>query len=64
MNIEDKAGMFAETARVLKPGGLFAVYDVMRVGDGALDFPVAWARQSQILFLPTIRDQSETQISP
>jgi SAM-dependent methyltransferase len=54
MNIEDKAGLFAETARVLKPGGLFAVYDVMRVGDGALDFPVAWAEDEGTSFVAPV----------
>ena len=42
MNIPDKAALFAEVARVLRPGGTFAVYDVMRVGEGALAFPVPW----------------------
>src|SRR3546814_19108763 len=41
MNIPDKDRLCAEAARVLKPGGVFGVYDVMRVGDGALSFPVA-----------------------
>ena len=30
MNIADKAQLFAEVRRVLKPGGVFGVYDVMR----------------------------------
>lgn len=51
MNIEDKAGLFAEIARVLKPGGLLAVYDVMRVGDGALEFPVPWAQDESTSFV-------------
>ncbi len=44
MNIADKAGLFREVARVLKPGGKFGVYDVMRVGEGELAFPVPWAK--------------------
>jgi len=43
MNIADKAALAAEAARVLTPGGVFAIYDVMRVGPGALAFPVPWA---------------------
>src|SRR3546814_3455016 len=39
MNIPDKDRLCAEAARVLKPGGVFGVYDGMRVGDGALTFP-------------------------
>jgi SAM-dependent methyltransferase len=31
MNIADKAALFAEAARVLRPGGRFGLYEVMRV---------------------------------
>jgi cyclopropane fatty-acyl-phospholipid synthase-like methyltransferase len=43
MNIADKAGLFREVHRVLRPGAVFGVYDVMRFKDGALSFPVPWA---------------------
>ena len=43
MNIPDKGGLFAEVFRVLRPGGAFGVYDVMRSGEGDLAFPVPWA---------------------
>lgn len=44
MNVEDKTGLFAEVARVLKPGGHFALFDVMRgEAEGPLTFPVPWA---------------------
>ena len=42
MNVADKAALFREVARVLRPGGGFAVYDVMRVGPGTLTFPMPW----------------------
>ncbi|WP_127902678.1 class I SAM-dependent methyltransferase [Solirhodobacter olei] len=51
MNIPDKAGVFAGVARALKPGGIFAVYDVMRGGPGELSFPVPWAGNPQVSFL-------------
>ncbi|HUT49429.1 MAG TPA: methyltransferase domain-containing protein [Alphaproteobacteria bacterium] len=40
MNIADKARLFTEAARTLKPGGRMGVYDVMRIGEGALAYPV------------------------
>ena len=43
MNIADKAGLMAEVARVLAPGAVFGVYDMMRVGDGEIGFPMPWA---------------------
>ena len=53
MNIPDKAALFSEVARVLRPGATLAVYDVMRVGDGALAFPVPWAATPDISALAT-----------
>lgn len=53
MNVADKARLCAEVARVLTPGGFFAVYDVMRVGDGDLDYPVPWAGDPAISFVQT-----------
>jgi len=43
MNIEDKAQLFAELYRVLRPGTSLGVYDIMRTGDGTLTYPVPWA---------------------
>ncbi len=54
MNIQDKALLFREIARVLKPGGRLAVYDVMRVGEQALDYPVAWAQDETTSFVGTV----------
>lgn len=54
MNIEDKDALFAEIGRVLKPGGLLAVYDVMRVGDAPLDYPVAWAQDESTSFVAPV----------
>lgn len=43
MNIPDKAALFRGIARVLRPGAVFGVYDVMRAGDGPVEYPVPWA---------------------
>ena len=43
MNIEDKEKLALEIARILRPGCLFGIYDVMRTGPGDLAYPVPWA---------------------
>jgi ubiquinone/menaquinone biosynthesis C-methylase UbiE len=53
MNIADKAKVFAEVRRVLKPGALFCVYDVMRAGDGDIPYPMPWAATVETSFVET-----------
>ena len=53
MNIEDKGALFKEVRRVLKPGGRFGIYDVMRRADGALTFPAPWAAAAEQSFVDT-----------
>lgn len=57
MNIADRARLYREVARVLKPQAQFAVYDVMRgpSADG-LRFPVPWADTPETSFLVTPDD--------
>lgn len=45
MNIADKKSVFAEVRRVLKPGGVFAIYDVMRENDDSFVYPVPWSSE-------------------
>jgi ubiquinone/menaquinone biosynthesis C-methylase UbiE len=53
MNIADKAKLFAEVFRTLRPGSLFGVYDVMRQDDGDLAYPLPWARDERTSSLAT-----------
>lgn len=43
MNVPDKPGLMREARRVVRPDRRFVVYDVMRLGTGAPEFPVPWA---------------------
>ncbi|MDH3987104.1 MAG: class I SAM-dependent methyltransferase [Gammaproteobacteria bacterium] len=43
MNIANKAGLFAEVYRLIKPAGVFGVYDVMQTSDEPLSYPVPWS---------------------
>jgi ubiquinone/menaquinone biosynthesis C-methylase UbiE len=56
MNIADKAALFAGVKRVLRPGGLFGIYDVTRQGEGELRLPVPWAATPETSFLATAAD--------
>lgn len=42
MNIADKSAVFTEVYRLLRPGGVFGVYDLMGSNDD-LDYPMPWA---------------------
>lgn len=53
MNIDDKAALFGELARVVRAGGTVHVYDIMRVGDGAVTFPVPWSSGESTSFVAT-----------
>jgi len=43
MNIPDKSALGSEVLRVLKPGALFGIYDIMKIGEDMVTFPVPWA---------------------
>lgn len=56
MNIEDKTKLFSEVRRVLRPKARFAVYDVMRMADGELPYPMPWATTPATSFVRTPQD--------
>ena len=56
MNIEDKAALMAELAGAVRAGGQVAVYDVMRVGDGDITYPVPWAGEAASSFVARPED--------
>jgi ubiquinone/menaquinone biosynthesis C-methylase UbiE len=59
MNIAAKDKMYMEARRVVKPGGIFAVYDVLQGEGGEVLYPVPWARDPSISHLAT-SDQMKT----
>ena len=54
MNLADKAGVFREVRRALKPGGLFGVFDILRVGQGPIAYPVPWAAGEETSFVENV----------
>ena len=56
MNIKDRDGLYREVARVLKPGAVFCVYDVMKGRKDGLKYPVPWAESSETSHLTTLQE--------
>lgn len=56
MNIEDREGLYHEIRRVLRPGGRFALFDVIDGGGGELLLPVPWATKPEHSHLVTRDD--------
>lgn len=59
MNIADKAALYGEVRRVLKPGGWLVLSEIA-LGDGsALDYPTPWAETATASFLTTPEQTAE-----
>lgn len=56
MNISDKMALAREVWRVLKPGAVFGIYDVMKIDDGPIAFPVPWATVPETSALASTED--------
>lgn len=54
MNIADKRKLFAGIRAVLKEGGFFGIYDMMRTGNGELALPVPWASSPEMNFISDV----------
>lgn len=53
MNIAAKDALYAAARRALKPGRIFAVYDILQGEGGPVVYPVPWAREASISHLAT-----------
>lgn len=51
MNIADKARLYAELYRVVRPGGRLALHEILAGPGGPVHFPVPWAGGAAISFL-------------
>jgi MPBQ/MSBQ methyltransferase len=56
MNIQDKVKLFRAVKRALRGTAVFAMFDVMRIGPGELQFPVPWASKTDESFVATTDD--------
>jgi len=53
MNIADRPRLYEEAARVIRPRGVFAIFDVMKGPSEGMVFPVPWAETEETSFLTT-----------
>lgn len=62
MNIEDKQALYADVARVLRPGATFVVYDILKGPGGPVRYPTPWSADGSTSFLvdlPTLESLLE-----
>jgi ubiquinone/menaquinone biosynthesis C-methylase UbiE len=56
MNIADKAGLYREIRRVLRPGAWFVLAEIAQGPAGPPSYPTPWARTAETSFLATPED--------
>jgi ubiquinone/menaquinone biosynthesis C-methylase UbiE len=56
MNIADKAALYQEIRRVLKPGGWLMLSELAQGPGPDVDYPTPWARTAEASFLATPKD--------
>jgi hypothetical protein len=56
MNIPERAALYGEIARVMKPGAALCIYDVMKAGAGEPRFPVPWAETPETSHLTSVAE--------
>jgi ubiquinone/menaquinone biosynthesis C-methylase UbiE len=59
MNIADKAGLYREVRRVLRPGAWFVLVEIAQGPAGAPTYPTPWARTAETSFLSTAGETHE-----
>ena len=59
MNIEDKSSFINEAARVLKPSGKLAYFDILSKNGQGLYFPTPWAQDKSMNFLCSSAEWNE-----
>ena len=59
MNIPDKRQFYAEIKRVLKPSGHFLYYDIFKLSEDQISYPMPWASSPEYSFLFTISELNQ-----
>ena len=56
MNIADKRAFYREARRVLKPGGVLALLNLISGSTGTPHYPALWAASAATSFLATLEE--------
>lgn len=59
MNIENKAQVYKEAHRILKPNGQFIIFDCMKTPNAQVSYPLPWADDPSYSFLNSFEEYLE-----